>query len=359
MPVTYLGLPLTIRKPKKIHFKPLVDAFQKKLDGWQSKFLSLGGRLTLVKSVLTALPLHYMQVIKLPSWLIKHLDGIRRRFFWKGNDKCLGGHCLVNWTKCCLPKKCGGLGILDLQTQNQALLMKWLWKLLSEPDSTWSSTVNLLYGTTDVATLSLDTRISAAFKDILQYKDFFSASVSVVGGNQGPIWKWSATGNYSSASAYRLLADPGWRSPYHSILWKLKIPPKVRVFLWLALLDRILTQQNLLIRNWPTISACKCCSLDCTETTAHLFILCDFAKQIWSRLRIRYNIPPLLDPPDLHTFWTQNRAVIGDIWDVIWAATIWIIWKERNRRVFSSRSLSSTLLMAEICATIEAWKRIL
>ncbi|KAJ4790726.1 RNA-directed DNA polymerase (reverse transcriptase)-related family protein [Rhynchospora pubera] len=164
---------------------------------------------------------------------------------------------------------------------------------------------------------------------------------------------------YSSASTYCILADPGLRTPYHSILWKLKVPPKVRIFLWLVLLDRILTQQNLMLRNWPSISECKCCSTDCLETSVHLFITCDFAKQIWTLVRSRFNLPPLSAPPDLLTFWTSNRTVNSGNWDVIWAASIWAIWKERNRRVFSSCSLPPTMLMAEICATIEAWKRIL
>ncbi|KAJ1689899.1 hypothetical protein LUZ63_014054 [Rhynchospora breviuscula] len=236
--------------------------------------------------------------------------------------------------------------------------MKWMWKLISEPDSTWSSTIHLLYGTTDIATLSLDDRTSAAFKDILYYRDFFSISINTMGGTQGPVWKWSTTGNYSSASTYHILADPGLRSPYHSILWKLKVPPKVRIFLWLVLLDRILTQQNLMLRNWPTISTCKCCSTDCLETSVHLSIECDFAKQIWTLVRSRFNLSPL-SALDLHAFWTHNRTIIDDLWDVIWAASIWAIWKERNRRVFSSRSLPPAMLMAEICATIEAWKRIL
>ncbi|KAJ3700403.1 hypothetical protein LUZ61_004108 [Rhynchospora tenuis] len=356
LPVTYLGLPLSIRRPKKIHFKPLLDAFQRKLDGWQSKFLSLGGRLTLVKSVLNAFPLHYMQVIKLPPWLIKHLDGLRRSFFWKGADKCLGGHCLVNWAKCCLPKKCGGLGILNLTIQNQALLMKWLWKLQKEPNSTWASTVSLLYGTRDIATLLEDRTTSTAFQDILHFSEFFSLSVCNLGTSQGITWKWSNTGEYSSVSAYRLLADPGLRSPYHKLLWKIKAPPKVRIFLWLTLLDRILTQQNLLRRNWPSITACQCCTSDCLETSVHLLVHCAFAKQIWSLLQIKFNLPVITFTPDLQTFWLQNRATCGPFWDIIWAASTWAIWKERNRRIFGSKSLTATLLLVEICTTIEAWK---
>lgn len=36
---------------------------------------------------------------------------------------------LVNWPTICMPKSCGGLGILDLEAMNKCLLMKWLWKM--------------------------------------------------------------------------------------------------------------------------------------------------------------------------------------------------------------------------------------
>lgn len=47
---------------------------------------------------------------------------------------------LVNWKTCCLPKKQGGLGLLNLYLMNKALLAKWFWKLETE-DGLW---INLL-----------------------------------------------------------------------------------------------------------------------------------------------------------------------------------------------------------------------
>lgn len=36
---------------------------------------------------------------------------------------------LVNWPVICVPKSCGGLGVLELEAMNQCLLTNWLWKL--------------------------------------------------------------------------------------------------------------------------------------------------------------------------------------------------------------------------------------
>lgn len=76
------------------------------------------GRLKLVKAVLTTLPLHYMQAIKIPKGVIKHIDRVRRQFLWKGNQICRGINCLVSWDRVCALTTNGGMRILDLKTQN-------------------------------------------------------------------------------------------------------------------------------------------------------------------------------------------------------------------------------------------------
>ncbi|KAJ4816106.1 RNA-directed DNA polymerase (reverse transcriptase)-related family protein [Rhynchospora pubera] len=354
-PVTYLGLPLSIRRLKKIHFRPLIDAFQRKLDGWKSTFLSPAGRLTLVKSVLSALPLHYMQVIHLPAWLINLLDGIRRSFFWKGKDKCLEGHCLVNWSKCCIPKRSGGLGILNLTLQNQALLIRWLWKLNAEPNSTWSTTILSLYGTRDTNLLSQCSLLSHDFKDIFKFLPFFSASIDLSNDNPALSWRWTNSGVYTSASAYSILADPGGRSPYHRRLWKLKTAPRVKIFLWLLLQDRLLTQQNLLRRNWPANDGCCCCLARPLETADHLFLHCPLASSIWNRVQQHFNLPALSFTEELPAFWLTNRLTTGAAWDTIWAATNWSIWKERNNRIFNSVAKPPFLILQEIVALAVCW----
>lgn len=66
LPITYLGLPLTITKPNKHLFIPLIQKMEKRLQGWRGKLLSKGGRMQLVASVLSALPIYYMAAFKLP-----------------------------------------------------------------------------------------------------------------------------------------------------------------------------------------------------------------------------------------------------------------------------------------------------
>ena len=100
----------------------------------------------MVKAVLSAIPLHHMQAMKIPVGTIKHIDKMRRNFIWKGNDTCKGFNCLVNWEQVCALKVNGGMGIIDLTCQNAALLTKWIWAIVKKPDGLWASAVTELYG---------------------------------------------------------------------------------------------------------------------------------------------------------------------------------------------------------------------
>ena len=79
----------------------------------------------MVNSVITSLAIYAMCSIKLPPKILEHLDKLRRYCLWAKNTD--DGHKVVYlaaWPLVCRPKEKGGLGIIDLQTQNQALLLK-------------------------------------------------------------------------------------------------------------------------------------------------------------------------------------------------------------------------------------------
>ena len=54
LPSSYLGLPLCIGTPSKSLWSPVMERLEKRLASWKANYLSLGGRITLIKSVLPA-----------------------------------------------------------------------------------------------------------------------------------------------------------------------------------------------------------------------------------------------------------------------------------------------------------------
>jgi len=76
LPFLYLGL-LIGGDPRKLQFwHLLVDRICSRLSRWKCKNLSLGGRLVLLKSVLTSIPVYFLSFFKAPSGIISTLDSI-------------------------------------------------------------------------------------------------------------------------------------------------------------------------------------------------------------------------------------------------------------------------------------------
>lgn len=172
-PFTYLGLPLSNKRINKTAFLPLVGKFNRRLTGWSAKFLSIAGRLTLLNSVLSALPTYYMACFRLPKGTINQIDKIRRHFLWHGVTQNQSKLNLVNWNLVCTPKKLGGLGVKDLHVFNQAMLIKWCWQWATNDPKLWksifqaTSTMNQLIPVSDFFSQTLK-EASAFFKISVQ-----------------------------------------------------------------------------------------------------------------------------------------------------------------------------------------------
>ena len=87
LPLKYLGVLIGVSPKRKEIWEPVILRIQKRLAMWKCKFLSFGGRVTLINSVLTSLPLYYMSIFKAPIGVIKRIDKIRRAFLWGGNGE--------------------------------------------------------------------------------------------------------------------------------------------------------------------------------------------------------------------------------------------------------------------------------
>ncbi|XP_039115891.1 uncharacterized protein LOC120251437 [Dioscorea cayenensis subsp. rotundata] len=90
-----------------------------------------------------------MSIFKLPAWVIKDIDKIRRDFLWKGPNLGSKEVRLIAWSKITRLRDMGGWGILNLQTFNNALLGKWWWKLTCNPNSNWAKIINANYSISD------------------------------------------------------------------------------------------------------------------------------------------------------------------------------------------------------------------
>ena len=124
----------------KKNWKPVIDRFLSKLTMWKSKTLSFGGRLTLITSVLGNPPTFYLSLFAAPIGVIETLEKIRRAFLWGGSE----GNQKINWVsweKITTSKNEGGLGVGSIKALNIALLVKWWWRLKTNPNLLWSRAI--------------------------------------------------------------------------------------------------------------------------------------------------------------------------------------------------------------------------
>ena len=137
LPITYLGIPLSTRRPSAAQLQPLVDTVAARLPTWKAWLMNKAGRLALVKSVLNAIPVHQLLAFAPPKKTLKQLAKIQRGFLWAGRAVANGGHCHVNWSRVCRPIAYGGLGVRDLERAGLALRLRWLWFARVDPDCAW------------------------------------------------------------------------------------------------------------------------------------------------------------------------------------------------------------------------------
>lgn len=144
LPFSYLGLPVGANMRLEKNWISIIEKFKNKLSAWKAKYLSFGGRLTLINSVLSSLPLYYFSLFKAPVKVINKLEAIRRRFLWGGSLDEKKVHW-VAWDVVTKPKDYGGLGVCGLHLANLALLAKWWWRLKEEDDSFWARCIKAIH----------------------------------------------------------------------------------------------------------------------------------------------------------------------------------------------------------------------
>jgi hypothetical protein len=87
--------------------------------------------------------MYMMSFFRIPKGVLEKLDYYRSRFFWQC-DEHKRKYRLAKWSILHKPVSVGGMGIIDLDTQNKCLLSKWVYKLLNE-DGVWQQILRRKY----------------------------------------------------------------------------------------------------------------------------------------------------------------------------------------------------------------------
>ena len=126
-------------------WEPIIKKCERALSKWKQRHLSFGGRVTLIKSVLTSIPIYFLYFFRIPKKVNDKLVCLQCRFLWGGGSDTnkIGW---IKWDTVCLPKEKGGLGIKDISTFNMAMLGKWRWNLFHDEVQLWAKILVSKYG---------------------------------------------------------------------------------------------------------------------------------------------------------------------------------------------------------------------
>uniref|UniRef100_A0A803NJK8 Reverse transcriptase n=1 Tax=Cannabis sativa TaxID=3483 RepID=A0A803NJK8_CANSA len=130
-----LCLPSTMSRNKLAVLGFLKERVQKRIQGWESKFLRRAGKEVLIKTVAQSLPIYAMSVFLLPLDITHDMERLMSKFWWQSFGNTWKGIHWESWSQLFVHKAKSGMGFRHLRDFNLSLLGKQGWRLISRPDS--------------------------------------------------------------------------------------------------------------------------------------------------------------------------------------------------------------------------------
>jgi hypothetical protein len=87
-------------------------------------------------------------------------------------------------------------------------------------------------------------------------------------------------------------------------MWKVRIPLKIKIFMWHVYKGVVLTKDNISKRNWNGSNQCSFCCND--GSIRHLFFDCLYARFVWDLVHITFGIWPPLNTNHLFGTWSKS-----------------------------------------------------
>jgi len=136
-------------------------------------------------------------------------------------------------------------------------------------------------------------------------------------------------------------------------IWNEEVPLKNSIFAWRLLRDRLPTTDNLIKRHILHLNVHLCvggCGM--IEDAKHLFLSGDFFGKLWYGIShwLGYQ---LVFPENVSNHLYQFGTVSGSnskhsALNLIWLSCVWVIWLERNARIFHQKEASFNQLLDKI-----------
>ncbi|GKA28965.1 RNA-directed DNA polymerase, eukaryota, reverse transcriptase zinc-binding domain protein [Tanacetum coccineum] len=327
LPFNYLGLLVGKKMCNSDGWSLIIDRFRERLSSLKARKLSIGRRLTLIKSVLDSLPIYYLSLFKAPLHIIKTLKSIRRRFFWGSKDNSGG----ISWDGG-FNSSSNSLGttgtwvdilkaIKSIEAINPNFKRSFVRKVASRNDTSfwhdlWCGNglpLKELFLRLYTLENNKDGRASSDLNSLISHMGNISLSLSDI---DKWVWTGDPSGLFKVSSLYKSLQNlslVGFGLGVRHV-WNSWIPRKVNVGVWRAALNRLATRDNLIRRGVVIASgSCPLCGVD-DKDVHHILISCSRVLLVWRKVWSWWNLDSLVSFPsfDIGDVACVNLPVIGD-----------------------------------------------
>jgi len=188
-----------------------------------------------------------------------------------------------------------------------------------------------------------DSEIDQEQKEVFM-KELDSRKIKARMGRDILRWGNSMKGSFTVKEAY-YLADTqviNEENQEWKVIWGGNWWPKVSLFTWLVAKNKILTWDKIQKKGFNGPSRCCLCKNE-EETQNHLLINCIFTRKLWIDARKIFCKSETL-PRDINAIifqWHKENfqcKVVRRAWGLIAGFVLWMVWKERNRRIFQDKA---------------------
>lgn len=405
-PFLYLGCGIYKGRRTPEPFHHLLSSIDQKLSSWKNRLLSMGGRIILIRHVLSAIPLHTIGTLEPPKSIFQLLHKRFQDFLWGEGEYGPKRHWR-SWHRLCFPTSEGGLGFRNLMDVVRSFACKLWWKYVNRL-GLWADFLHTLSTTTKLKTSSwrriLAIRMQASTLSHVKVnngecsfwfdnwrgggilavtnhppmehlsvasfvRDRPTISASLVMYLDGDIiadlndytlpdsaardvYTWHPTphGDFSISSAYHSVRSRVPITPIWRILWQPVIPLRISFFIWKAY-NNLLPLPNTMCRMGFSMapSICSFCGA-ASESLQHIFLTCPFSTAIWNHFAALVGAPGINSNGLWSSFFSWQiwagrssiRKLIGALLPVL---IVWNLWKMRNKNLYEGIRADSESLI--------------
>lgn len=179
-------------------------------------------------------------------------------------------------------------------------------------------------------------------------------------------WLKTSSGEYTTKSGYWTAYALAERDvggtfqanlDWNSCVWKNKVAPKIKLFLWKIFQGALPVGERLAARNITADPLCKRCGG--TESIHHLLFHCEFAQRIWASA----SFSPTIDSSgliDLAVNWSDLMDLTclpptGIPSNELIPWLLWSIWNARNNLLFNKKTTSPEAVVTKATASAREW----